>query len=147
MAELTAPIRDKSKDIIEAGTLRPAWGTGVVAVLAAIVTAWDPLVEKLLGKDPEIRHKLILLAMATGAWVLLAGVDMIARAYATAHVAGSDVVGAPAGMKAKKTKGTDETGYTVSAIRVKPDADKPEFLLVKAGKGAAWVGGDDLEFT
>jgi hypothetical protein len=108
-----APIRDESKDVIKAGAKRLTSGGTVAAAIVALIAGIDPVFDKVTAvTDQEVsdalRLGIVITAIAT--WGVLASVDILARAYATAHSA-AKIAELPRAVRATVTKGHDKTGY------------------------------------
>ncbi len=134
------------KDVIKAGELRLTKASAIGAALVALAAAIEPVFEAILGGDPEPGHKVAIFVAAIGAWALVASADMISRSHATAHTQ-PQVAPIQQALTVTYTKGHDETGYAVVAVRtVSEDPAGAQFLIVKAGKPPVWASQDDLRF-
>jgi|GEM_PF-6002823 len=150
-----ALIRDETKDVIDAGTLRVTTASGFGAAVVVLVTAIDPIFETIFGEDkvtPGVKAAIVIAAIAS--WALIAAVDIAARSYATGQqqlavaTRSAQIAVAPADMTVTRTRGTDVPGFLVSAIRANPaQPGSAEFLIIKQGHTPEWVPGSDIAPT
>lgn len=146
-------------DAIQARTLNLTLGSGFAALVASGVVMFNDSFKAIFGETLSAgalaSAKVTVLVAVIGAFGVIAVADLLARAWATASkeramsMTGNFVIAAaPSGLKAKKTEGLDIPGFTVAAIRFKPNApDEVSYLLVKADLPPEWVGGKDLELS
>jgi hypothetical protein len=137
------PFAASESDAIEARTLNLTLFSGLAAAIASAIVAFNESFEAIFGDDltgAELAHtKLVLLVAVIAAFALIAVADMLARAWASSAKGGVIVTPVPGGPSAKTVDGD---GFTIAAMRVKPDApDEVEYLLVKADAEPTWAAG------
>lgn len=133
-------------EVIKAPELRITKFSAVGALLVAGAATIEPLFKLILGENPEAGHKVAIFVAAIIAWAFIAAADMLARSHTSAHRQPS-IASLQNAMGATYTKGRDEPGYLVVAMRFDPSSpDKPDFLLAKAGETPVWASQDDIRF-
>lgn len=145
MAVLERNGDTKTNEVIPAKSLRITWLSAVAAgVVAAAALFTDDFFDELLGGEAPAGARAAVFITVVVAWAAIAVADILARGYASAHPAAIATV--PPGLpKATWTKGKDEAGFRVAAVRM-TSSDDAEYLILKSGHAPRWVSGADLTF-
>jgi hypothetical protein len=139
-------ITDRAKEV--PGAIQPpatnltiASGT-ILGAVALFNSAFDKVF--IAGASDDIRAAVLISVVA--AWTIIFSADLFSRAIATSAAGRQrQVVPFPKGVLAKKTKGADQPGFLVCAVRGDGKGGS-EFLLVKKGAPAEWVVESNVEF-
>ena len=149
-------LRDPSKDVIGASTLRTTWISGIVAALLAVGTSWDSLWKTVYNTDPSPAVKTAVLITILAAWAAIAIADMAVRAYATAHTSNPPEPGGPWQVTplaaAAEATLTQKEGTTLAVVVVASRVDARsgetiQFLILVPNGSAEWVDSGSLAFT
>lgn len=135
----------KANEVIAAKSLRITWLSAIAAgVVAAAALFTDDFFDELLGGEAPAGARAAVFITVVVAWAAIAVADILARGYASAHPAA--IAPVPPGLpKATWTKGTDESGFRVAAVRM-TSSDDAEYLILKSGHAPRWVPGVELSF-
>lgn len=142
-------LQDRETDesgAIQAGATNLTIGSGFAAAIAAAITLFNDSFRSIFGDGASANAKASVLIAVVAAWTFIAVADLIARAITKAafDARGEPLAPLPTAIAAKKTKGTDQTGFAAAAIRISA-AGETSFLLVKKGQAPEWLKADEVD--
>lgn len=137
-------------NVVKSDSLALTRYAGVGAAILVVLNAINPAADKLLGGHPSAAVRVSLFIAIIAAWALIAATDILARAYATAHVTepppsvGYTIAPLAPPLRAVSVEGRDSAGFLAVAVRFKGDEDL-EFMLVKPGQAPIWLAARNVE--
>jgi|SRR3954469_12170173 hypothetical protein len=142
---------------IEAPATNLTLGTGVLALVTAIVAAWNDAFKTIFGDNASQDIRKDVLVASIFGFAIVAAADLLARAYSkaatdrsTALMAGAAFQDAhvqpvtPSVAKATITLGDDDPGYRAVAVRIGSGGERIEYLLVRSDKTPQWRAADEV---
>jgi len=148
-------LGESTQDAIKARTLNLTLGSGFAAFLASAATVFNGTFKAIFGENLSAEEvaqtKTTILSFVIVAFAAIAVTDLLVRAWTTSsgeRAKALSVIPAPSSLKAKRLEGTDESGFTVAALRFPPsESATPEYLLTKVHKAPVWVKQELVELT
>ena len=130
--------RQVAQSPIKAPAMNITLGTAGVLSLGAVLTAWKDAFEYIFGANVSNGVRAAVLIAVIAAVVVIAAVDMLARAIATRRDPHHVLTLGEGWTASVQKEGADETGFTVAAARVGDAPSEAEYLLLKDGKAPTW---------
>jgi hypothetical protein len=153
-------LANRAKDVpgaVQAPATNLTLGTGVAALITAIVAAWNDAFKGIFGDNASQAIRKDVLVASIFGFAIVAAADLLARAYSKVASERSAATMAAAilrdpqaypvaeGLTATITEGRDDPGYRVMAMRTAPGtADPDEYLLVRSDKKPQWRQADQV---
>jgi hypothetical protein len=132
---------------IKAPAMNITLGSIGTLALGTALTVWNDGFEYVFGDASDAIRRDVLIA-TIAAIVVIASVDMLARAIATRHD-GHLIVPWGKGWTASVVQpGLDKSGYMVAGLRARDGSSGDvEYLLAKAGETPSWHRAEDVQLT